>query len=335
MKSFRPWPGLRSPHVQSALAVSSLRARWAERSSTAIGPISGRRVIRCEDGTRLVAMHTPPRDTAKSAGTVVLLHGWEGSADSAYMVCVARYLHRGGHEIFRLNFRDHGGTHELNPGIFHSCRLEEMVLAVKEIAHLKQPGPLFLVGFSLGGNFALRIANAAARRGPELERVIAVCPVIDPAHCMAAIERAPCFYQHRFLTRWTESLRRKSEAFPGRYPLEPLGPPTLRARTDRLIRRFTDFGRLEDYLDGYSIARDRLGELACPATIVAAADDPIIPVEDLHRLQAPDCLEIEIQRYGGHCGFIRNPNLKSWLERRVGVILQGHAPVAAPPAPGL
>jgi len=318
--SFRPPSVLRNPHVQSILATLDLRARLGQNGGDARA--SRDVMICCEDGTRLVAAHSPARDPSSSKGVAVLLHGWEGSADSSYLVCLARSLHRLGYEIYRVNFPDHGGTHELNPEMFHSCRLEEMVLAVKEIARLSAAGPTYVVGFSLGGNFALRIALEAPSRGIPIEHVVAVCPVIDPSHCLAAIERAPWFYAQRFLLRWTRSLRAKEAAFPGRYPLDPLGPANLRQRTDLLVKRFTDFGGIDAYHDGFSIARKRLQGLRCPATILAAEDDPVIPVEDLLEIEQPDCLEIEIQRWGGHCGFIEDPRRRSWVERRVAQILE-------------
>ena len=119
-----------------------------------------------------------------------------------------------------------------------------------------------------------------------------------------------------------ETLRAKERAFPDRYPLDPLGPANLRQRTDLLIKRFTDFGGIEAYHDGFSLARDRLAGLRCPATILAAQDDPVIPVDDLLEIEKPECLDIEIQRWGGHCGFIENPGRRSWVERRVAEILE-------------
>ena len=54
-----------------------------------------------------------------------------------------------------------------------------------------------------------------------------------------------------------------------------------------------------------------------PATIIAAEDDPIIPADDFRRIDANDYLDIEIQRFGGHCGFIENLAAHSWVERRL------------------
>jgi predicted alpha/beta-fold hydrolase len=40
-------------------------------------------------------------------------------------------------------------------------------------------------------------------------------------------------------------------------------------------------------------------DLTVPVTIITAADDPLVPVEDFYDLSDIDCLELLIQRYGG------------------------------------
>jgi predicted alpha/beta-fold hydrolase len=85
------------------------------------------------------------------------LHGWEGSVDSTYLQRCGRSLYRHGYDIFRLNFRDHGDSHHLNSGIFYAVLLEEVYQAVIQAAEFARGGPVFMIGFSLGGNFVLRI----------------------------------------------------------------------------------------------------------------------------------------------------------------------------------
>ncbi len=93
--------------------------------------------------------------------------------------------------MFRLNFRDHGETHHLNREMFHSCRIDEVVGAVREIAAAFSPRALAIGGFSLGGNFALRVALRAPAAGIALAYALAVCPVISPASGLyVARERA-------------------------------------------------------------------------------------------------------------------------------------------------
>jgi predicted alpha/beta-fold hydrolase len=84
--------------------------------------------------------------------------------------------------------------------------------------------------------------------------------------------------------------------------------------TRDLVRRHTDFGSLENYLNGYSIAGDALQALTVPATILTAVDDPVIPIADFRALQLAPTTELTIADHGGHCGFIKDWRLRSWAE---------------------
>ena len=47
----------------------------------------------------------PPRPEESDKGLVILIHGWEGNADSMYLVSSAGYLYDRGLNVFRLNSR--------------------------------------------------------------------------------------------------------------------------------------------------------------------------------------------------------------------------------------
>ncbi|MDW8478775.1 MAG: alpha/beta fold hydrolase [Xanthomonadales bacterium] len=191
-------------------------------------------------------------------------------------------------------------SHHLNPELFHSCRLEEVVEAFRWIAAQYAERPLFAVGFSLGGNFALRVALRAPAAGLPLAGVCAVCPVIDPAHGLAAIERAPRFYEQYFLAKWRASLRRKRALFPERYRFDDRALRRgLRDLTAWLVAEYTEYPSLAAYLDGYSVAGERLAGLEVPVRILTSADDPVIPVEDFRRLALPDSARLTVLSGGG------------------------------------
>ena len=90
-----------------------------------------------------------------------MLHGWEGSVDSSYMRMTAARLLEAGFDVVRLNFRDHGQTHHLNEGLFHSNLLDEVVHAAGDVAQRFPAQRMVVAGYSLGGNFALRLALRA------------------------------------------------------------------------------------------------------------------------------------------------------------------------------
>jgi predicted alpha/beta-fold hydrolase len=51
--------------------------------------------------------------------------------------------------------------------------------------------------------------------------------------------------------------------------------------------------------------------------LIAAADDPVIPSADLQDLAVTPALEIEVLARGGHCAFLEDYGLRSWLDRAV------------------
>jgi predicted alpha/beta-fold hydrolase len=184
---FRPPVWLRNAHLQSTLQTLTIRGMKVRARAAPLLAASESLLIDCGDGVRLQGFRASPR-AVDVASRIVLLHGWEGSGDSLQVLSLAQELFARGHEVVRLNFRDHGRTHHLNPELFHSCRLPEVLGAVRALARAAPGRRLGLAGFSLGGNFALRVAAACPRAGVELARVFAISPVLDPAATLLALE---------------------------------------------------------------------------------------------------------------------------------------------------
>ena len=131
--------------------------------------------------------------------------------------------------------------------------------------------------------------------------------MISPRAGLASIENAPWFYEHYFMHKWRGSLRRKQALFPqSNFFTKAELRASMRELTRSMVLRHTDFGALENYLDGYSIADDSLASLNIPATILTAADDPVIPVAEFRALTLAPTTELTIVAHGGHCGFIRD-----------------------------
>ena len=321
LDTFIPPRGMRSPHVQSLLSSSPIRRRVVRRWSLVLRAAERPWVLDGGDGVRLQGFLSAQsrgngqENPAVQRGMVVLLHGWEGSVNSNYILSNGARLYAAGFDVFRLNFRDHGDTHHLNPGIFHSCRLQEVICALADLQDRMGARPWYLAGYSLGGNFALRIALNAACADLKLRQVISICPVIDPARAMLEMEQNARFYERYFEHKWSRSLVIKQKCFPELYGDEEWdGIRGLRARTHYLATRYAGFKDADSYFAGYSIAGESLASLKIPAVVLASADDPVVPVADCYRLPANPHLEIMVTKYGGHCGFLKNWRLESLAE---------------------
>ena len=321
---------LRSPHLQTLLGSSPVRVLRGARELGKLGAIHQQHLVDAGGDIRLHGVHStlpgrPPR------GLAMLLHGWEGSAESGYMrLTCARLLERG-FDVFRLNFRDHGESHHLNEGLFHSNRLEEVLQAALTVSRrwpLQLDQPMVLAGYSLGGNFALRVALHAPDVGLHLARVAAVCPALDPDRTTTAMEQGLSLYERYFLRKWTNSLRQKQALYPRQHAIgeEQLRSRHLRELTAWLVARHTNFADVDAYFDGYRISRDRMASLQVPADILTSADDPVIPVDDFHDWQLPDNATLEIAAHGGHCGFLRDASLRGyaedWVAQRLSTALE-------------
>jgi hypothetical protein len=316
--SFRPRWWLRGRHRQSVLPSLPLRRVAVERHARPLRVASRARRVDCGDGTTLQALHAAPRAPRPEPALAVLLHGWEGSAESLYILSLAQRLHAHGYEVVRLNLRDHGDTHHLNRELFHSCRLPEVLGAVARLQADFPRHRLLLGGFSLGGNFMLRVAAEAPRAGLAIAGAVAVSPVLDPARTLDALESGLWIYPRYFVRKWSRSLRRKQAAWPGAFDFAPLlRSRDLRRMTADLVRAHTDYPDLESYLAGYAITGGRLAGLTVPATIVTALDDPMIPPQDLDRLPREPRLRVVVTERGGHCGFLETLGAGSWVDRFV------------------
>jgi predicted alpha/beta-fold hydrolase len=314
--AFAPPAALRHRHLQSVLTQAPWRRSRARQQSAGLVAAASSRIVDCGDGVRLGGYLSEA--DGPSPGLVLLLHGWEGSADSSYVLSVGSALLAAGFSVFRLNLRDHGGTHALNEELFHSCRIEEVFNAVAAV-RAQSEAPFFaVVGQSLGGNFALRIAARAADAGLAVDRIVAVCPVLRPHHTMHALDHGLWIYRQYFLARWRQSLAAKAAAFPSRYAFGDLRRfRTLTATTRFFVEQYTEFSCLDDYLNGYAVTGAALANIRVPTRIILAADDPMIPVVDLANLARPQALQVTLVDHGGHCGFIDRLLGSSWVDREI------------------
>lgn len=309
INDFSPPFYLKNPMLQTFLSSSHLRNIGKDDMDRSAIPV----VLDAGKGVRLLGLHS--RVTGASRGLVILIHGWEGGAESAYIVSTARYLFRRGYDIFRLNLRDHGGSHHLNEGLFYGTLIDETHAVVKNAAGLSGGKSVFLMGFSMGANFALRVASRhAADPVPGLALVLAVNPPLDPYRATVNIDRLATIRRY-FISKWKNSLRKKQELFPALYDFrKELAMDTCMAMTESLIARMTEYGNAKNYFAGYTLTKGWLDKITVPAAILMSRDDPFIPADDFAATAMGPGVRLLMQDLGGHCGYIDGPKLGSWYQ---------------------
>lgn len=120
------------------------------------------------------------------------------------------------------------------------------------------------------------------------------------------------------LGKWKASLRIKEEAFPHIYDFKHIfEAENCMDLTEDLIPRHSDCASAADYFSRYTLKEGFLDRAAVPVTIITSEDDPIIHAEDFRRAERNGNVDLIIEPYGGHCGYIENLSMGSWLEKKV------------------
>ena len=306
---FHPPLFLRSPHLQTLLSSRLMRAfdttglELLGRSETVTVP--------CRDDVRLQAVVNADRPNAP---LVIVVHGWLGRADSPYVCRASDALYQAGFNVARLLLRDHGGTAALNVELFNAARIDEVVDGCNFLAERYGQKGAGLMGFSLGGNFALRV-SAYPGRSAAIQACFAVCPVIDPASSATALDGGWKAYRWYFVSNWREHFAQKQAAFPDRYDFAPAQRMnSVGELTDFLVARYTPFADAAEYYSHYTLTPEKLAPIDIDARILSTADDPVIPMATLDALRAVNGQLVDLSPFGGHCAFIENYRLRSALD---------------------
>jgi predicted alpha/beta-fold hydrolase len=273
--------------------------------------------------TRVLAhCHWQPERTERP--TLLLLHGLNGSSGSHYMKGIADKACARGMNVVRLNQRNCGNTEHLSEGLFHSGLTEDARHLIHELSTVDGLRSIVVAGYSLGGNLALKLAGEyGADAPPALTAVAAVSPIIEIGECTRALERrSNIVYEWNFVRELKKRMRRKEQFWPGHFDLTRLDAiRTVREFDNVFTAPHFGFADAEDYYYRCSAMRI-VDRIEVPTLIITAEDDPFVPVQPFRSpvLAANRHIELQITRYGGHCGFIGPRSADDdgyWAERQI------------------
>lgn len=330
-QAFVPHPLLRNAHVMTLFA-----HYWPRRNLLQGMPPETRLFVVAPDSSILGVCHWQPQP--QQHPTSILVHGLEGSSESPYMLGMAHKARSAGFNVVRLNQRTCGRTEHLTPTLYNGGLSANIHAVVRELATRDGLEVIWLVGFSLGGNLVLKMAGEVGATLRALSGVAAVCPSIDPAACVEALERRRNWMYHRyFVAHLRARLRRKARLFPDRFDVSPLGNiRTLREFDDAYTAPDGGYASAADYYDRTG-AGHLLGTIQVPTLILAAQDDPFVPYRafEASALRNNPWIQLFIPEHGGHCGFIQRPHPDEdlyWAENRLVEFMRRAAVEHATPA---
>lgn len=310
---FRPLPLLRNPHVQTVLA--ALVPGWH-------CPLPDQRhILTLADGDRLALHNNTPPGWKSGDPLVLLVHGLSGSHTSPHIRRLAALLLARRARVVRMDLRGAGAGLALARRVYHAGRSEDIRAALAEIHTWSPTSPLMLIGLSLGGALALRLAGEAADRPvPALTRLAAVSPPIDLPRCAALLSLPNNrIYEDNFIRDLLFAARQRQRFFPDLPPLNfPRRRLTMRMFDDLYTAPRSGFADAIDYYRTASCAA-LIPNIQLPALILTARDDPFIAVEPFEELKVPSNVMVRIVNHGGHIGFLGWDGFGGirWAERRI------------------
>jgi predicted alpha/beta-fold hydrolase len=296
---FEPFPFITDPHRQTIIG---------SFFNILMEPSSERKIIRLPDGDRIAFEITTPKEWKPTDLTVVMIHGLCGSHRSPYLVRLSKRLESQGVRAVRINMRGCGSGKGLARQMYHGGRSEDVFEVLKQLKLETPDSPTVLVGFSLGGNIALKMTGELSALAKEfLIGVIAVSPPVDLYSSVVLLGLSDNeIYEKYFVGLMRDDVHYRHKKFK-ELPRINLPRNLKLYEFDQLYTApFYGFRDARDYYEKCSAAQ-YISDIAIPCKILLAEDDPLVSSSSLDYLKLPKHIDIFKTKKGGHMGYLAHP----------------------------
>lgn len=291
--SFRPLPGLSSPHLQTIFGALK-RPPEAPPTVTKLVSVGNGDFVACECSI--------PAEFKK---IVVLVHGLGGSHASGYMIRMARRLYDRNIMAVRMNLRSCGSGRGLSNLPYHAGRSQDL-MSVVEVLQRDFPGcELNVVGFSLGANIALKLQGELGEASP-IAKTVAVTPPLDLACAVAHIQKT--IYHRHYLKHVCKQAT----------PWLHTRVKSLYEFDDKITGPVWGFSGADEYYR-HASSCNYLAGIKRPSYVLFSEDDPFIPRE-IRNIAIGMPVIVDTTRHGGHMGFLgyTEPEFRChWLDQYI------------------
>jgi predicted alpha/beta-fold hydrolase len=260
----------------------------------------------------LVQTHVP----ANPVGELVMIHGLEGGGDAGYIRTLARSALTHGLIAHRFHMRTCGGTEHLCNTLYHAGLTSDLLAFLRMLRPERPTLPIFLVGFSLGGNVALKLAGELGESAGGL--LAGVCSISAPIDLAASAKRLGQRDNRLYENRFVDRMRARLLAT-GRYTREQLSKPkSIYAIDDQITAPSFGFGTADNYYATQS-ANQYLDRIRIPALLIQAQDDTFIPFSSYNHpaFARNPTLHLLAPEHGGHMGFLSRRAPRFWVDRTI------------------
>lgn len=263
-----------------------------------------------------------------SKTAVLALHGLEGSSNSTYIVSVLNYLNSQQLDAAAINFRGCSGEDNSKPYSYHSGKTDDVDLVINYLLSLNLYKNIFLLGYSMGGNIALKYFGTTLHIPAQVKGGITIsvpCDLEGSAHALSNF--ANRLYLNMFMKTLKDKALMKLEKF-----------PEARLDKEEIInaKNFEDFDNaVTAPLFGFINAKDYwkqgsskqfIKNVNKPVLVINAKDDSFLSKScyPFKETENHNYVYFEAPDYGGHVGFNSTVLGKDlyWSEKRIVEFIQ-------------
>lgn len=255
----------------------------------------------------------------ESPASVVILHGLEGSSSSHYVRALAHQLSEMRIGGVVMHQRGCGGEPNRLPRFYHAGETGDLQCLLTRLRD-SIPGPLYAVGYSLGGNILLKWLGESGKDS-LLDAAAAVSVPFRLDLGARRLERGVSrLYQSYLVGGMKRSAARKRRLMTLPVDLDAVAASRTFEEIDtRLTAPLHGFRDARDYYE-QSSCRRFLGAVRTPTLIIHSRDDPFLTPEAVPDAgELSTTIRLELTRRGGHCGFVTGTPWRPryWLDERV------------------
>jgi predicted alpha/beta-fold hydrolase len=276
-------------------------------------------------------------DGEPNAPRVVLLHGLEGTANSPYIKGFNLAFHKLGWNVATVEFRFCSGEINKNKRIYHMGETSDTDFVVRKLAADHPDQPLYICGFSLGGNVLGKwLGEQGETLPPQVRGAAVISPPFDPLISAPDFHKVlGGFYAWNFLKSLKPKALAKAEQYPGSIDVEALHNCKDFYEYDTIVTAA---------LHGFEDATDYWRKVGChqflhairvPTMLLTSADDPFNPPETIPReiADASPWLHPQWTEQGGHVGFVMGLlpwRPRYWMEEQTAAFFQAQEALYRP-----
>jgi len=224
--------------------------------------------------------------------------------------------------VFRMDLRGCGAGIGLARQLCHAGRSADVAAVLADINTRCLNSPTAVIGFSMGANMVLKLAGEWEADAPDnVVGVMAVAPPVDLGVCCTNVQKVlRGVYDRTFVNGLKQYIAQRQRNNP--HIMTPEMPPGLSKIRDfdsHFTAPLSGFVDAEDYYSQAS-SGPYLRKIRIPTLIVAAKDDPIVPIDTVQQSLISDAVKLIIADGGGHLGYVaarsNDPDCR-WLDWRV------------------